>query len=309
VLRREQLKARTISPLSLLLLAGKTLDHSWRTYRGHRSLSEGAVLRRLTPRLERPIFLVGAPRSGTTFFGSCLASLPELSYHHEPVATKAAARYIYEQLWTEQQATRFYRRVYRWLMLVHLDGDLRFAEKTPRNCMILEFLDRAFPTAQFIHVIRDGRDAALSGTREPWLLARNADSGKYEPGGYPVGPYAQFWVEEHRREQFESTTDLHRCIWQWRRMTEHARQFGQRMPSTKFLEIRYESLVRQPTAVAERVLSFLNMERAVSTERFLHAVGRVRADSVGRWKNELSTDQLATIDTEAGALLRILGYS
>ena len=47
----------------------------------------------LDPRLHRPIFIIGAPRSGTTFLGSCLGRMPEVSYHFEPRLTKAAARW------------------------------------------------------------------------------------------------------------------------------------------------------------------------------------------------------------------------
>ncbi len=52
--------------------------------------------RALDPRLHRPVFVIGAPRSGTTFLGSCLGRLPFMSYHFEPRLTKAPARCVYE---------------------------------------------------------------------------------------------------------------------------------------------------------------------------------------------------------------------
>ena len=63
----------------------------------------------ILPSLEGPIFVIGAARSGTTFLGDCVGHLPEVSYHHEPPATKAAGRYVYEGLWGFERSRWFYR--------------------------------------------------------------------------------------------------------------------------------------------------------------------------------------------------------
>lgn len=69
-----------------------------------RSITARRLLRSLTPNLHRPVFLIGAGRSGSTFLGSCLGALPELSFHHEPAANKRAAPYVYQGLWTDHRA-------------------------------------------------------------------------------------------------------------------------------------------------------------------------------------------------------------
>ena len=180
------------------------------------------VLSTLYPRLDRPVFIVGAPRSGPTFLGQCIAALPEISYHFEPVATKAATRYVFEGRWGFARSRLVFRSVYRLLLQLYGEGDLRFSEKTPQNCFVIEFLARAFPDATFVHIVRDGRDAALSYSKKPWLLARSAGRGSREAGGYLNGPHARFWVEPDRRAEFESTTDFHPCIWAWRLHMESA---------------------------------------------------------------------------------------
>jgi hypothetical protein len=114
------------------------------------------VLASVLPGLKRPVFLIGAARSGTTFLGDCVGRLPEITYHHEPPATKAAGRYVYEGRWGFRRSRFFYRMVYAWLVRVELDGHLRFCEKTPTNALLMPFLGRAFPDAQFVHIIRDG---------------------------------------------------------------------------------------------------------------------------------------------------------
>ncbi|MGI8533961.1 MAG: hypothetical protein ACR2LP_03675, partial [Candidatus Limnocylindrales bacterium] len=94
----------------------------------------------IRPHLDDALFIVGAPRSGTTFLGDCIGRLPEISYHHEPPATKAAGRYVYEESWGSTRARWFYRSVYSWLIRVELDGHLRFCEKTPTNSLLIPFL-------------------------------------------------------------------------------------------------------------------------------------------------------------------------
>ena len=119
------------------------------------------------------------------------------------------------------QAGDFFRMVYRWLMRIYLDGDLRFAEKTPRNAIHVDFLVRQFPDAKFLHIVRDGRASALSGSKKPWMAAGAYQHGKkitYEPGGEVCGPFPRFWVEPNRAQEFLETTDIHRNAWAWRRL-------------------------------------------------------------------------------------------
>ena len=186
----------------------------------HRKMTSKRLSSSIFPSLKRSIFVIGAARSGTTFLGDCIGRLPEVTYHHEPPATKAAGRYVYEDLWGYRRSREFYRLVYRWLVRVERDGDLRFAEKTPTNIFLIPFLAQAFPDSQFIHIIRDGRDASSSHMHKPWLRAEDAWSGEREPGGYLHGPWPSFWVEPDRRDEFLHTSDARRMAWAWRRYTE-----------------------------------------------------------------------------------------
>lgn len=290
--------------------ARKTASADRRYYQPqNRPVSLNRLWHLIVPNLRRPIFIVGSPRSGTTFLGSCIGELSEISYHFEPVATKAAARYVYNQEWDFAKAKGIYQRVYAWLMRLHADGDLRFADKTPRNCFLIDFLHQAFPDAQFIHIIRDGRDAALSHSKKPWMQAAQAKSTKHEPGGYRYGPYARFWVETDRVAQFESTSDIHRCIWAWKRHTESVLQVTSQLSKQQYHELRYEHLVTNPNAEANRLLDFLGITAQTSRQRFYQAMSEARPDSVGVWKKELSTEQLRQVEQEAGSLLRKLNYA
>ncbi|MFB6279759.1 MAG: sulfotransferase [Salinibacter sp.] len=298
-----------VSTTDLLNWALLTLRRDWRQYEGaSRPLTWRRIEKSLSPTVRRPVFVIGAPRSGTSFLGRCIGRLPEVSYHFEPAATQRAAQHVYFDRWSFERAARVYRTVYRWLLRIHLDGDLRYADKSPRNCFLVSFLHRVFPGAQFVHIIRDGRDAALSHSKKPWLQAAAAASGEQGVGGHQFGPYARFWVEEDRVETFETTTDYHRCIWAWRRHVERALRASKELSPDQYHEVRYERLARAPTNTGMRLLDALGIHHEASRARLLDQVRTAHDESVGAWRRELSTEQWQTAREEAGAVLDRLGY-
>ena len=302
-------EAKPITLSNLLTWAIQTAKQDKGKYNSKsRSMSARRLWCMVIPNLQQPIFIVGSPRSGTTFLGSCIGELPEISYHFEPVATKAAARYVHEGKWGIIKARWFYRTVYARLMRMNVDGDHRFSEKTPRNCFLIDFLYQAFPDAKFIHIIRDGRDAALSHSKKPWLQAASAKSGRRESGGYFYGPYARFWVEPERKHEFETTSDIHRCIWAWRRHTETILSQAANLPRSQYYELRYEALVTTPKKEAEGLLNYLEIINPDSRNLLHEAFARANSNSVAGWQKELSPEQLKQVETEAGSLLQRLGY-
>jgi hypothetical protein len=261
------------------------------------------------PNLKKPVFVFGAPRSGTTFLGRCLAELPEFSYHYEPVLTKAAVRYVYTKQWNQAQAELLYKNVYQWLMRLHGDGDRRFIEKTPRNSFIVPFLYETFPDGRFIHIIRDGRDTAISLAKQPWYRNDSKGCGAKDGGGYPYGPMARFWVEPDQVDKFETTNDIHRCAWLWRVYVQTALKGSANLPSDQYYELRYEDLVTNPSEQANSLLDFLEVDDSTSRTQFSQfVIKKASRDSIGTWKLELSEAQKQEIEQEAGELLKHLGY-
>ncbi len=86
----------------------------------------------------------------------------------------------------------------------------------------LPLLERLFPDAQYVHLIRDGRDAALSFLR------------------MPEGTFTRTWAHPDTAAEFA-------CL--WRTEVAAARELGQRVGSFRYLEVRYEDLVAGPEAV------------------------------------------------------------
>lgn len=117
-----------------------------------------------------PIIILGAARSGTTLLAeTVLSNYSEIAYWNEPnfIWTYANA-YRKEDVFHAQDATEKIRKYItsRFLEYLQQHQGKRFMEKTPANVFRVPFILSIFPDAQIIHVIRDGRDVALSASNE-----------------------------------------------------------------------------------------------------------------------------------------------
>lgn len=288
-------------------------EWAWRTHhqldrrgdvcRGDPGLRDLPAL--LWPSLEDPIFVVGAPRSGTSFLGYAIGALPGISYQHEPTATKSAVRYVHEGEWSMRFARLYFKTVYRWLLRLTGEAGQRFAEKTPRNCLIVPFLAETFPDARFVHIIRDGRDAAVSLSRKPWL--QKGSDPEADSYVFPRGPYPRSWVEKHRRQEFRDTDDVHRCIWAWRSHVENARDGARHLDPDRYTEIRYEDLPTSHGEVAEHLADFLDLGPD-ARDALEEELSQAHGDSIGQWRDTFDEGERRTIEAEAGELLEELGY-
>ena len=179
-------------------------------------------------------------------------------------------------------------------------------EKNPENCFVVPFLVRTFPDARFVQIIRDGRDVAVSHAEKPWLSARSAGTGQRGRGGQAWGPWARWWVEPERADEFAAASDLTRTAWSWRRFTASARAALAELPADRVLTVRYEDVVQRPEEAARTIGGFFG--HAEPPESLRAALAAADPSSIGRWRTALDAAGLADVDREAGALLRELGY-
>ena len=167
----------------------------------------------------------------------------------------------------------------------------RWAIYDPDNLLYIPSIKADIPEALFIHIIRDGRDVALSlstmrGFR-PLFWDREAK------GLLPTAVY-----------------------WEW--MVRIGRQGGTRFPAD-YMEVRYEELVSDPRVVLKKLEPFLDHD--LDYDRIQGAsLGSLRESnssfpkandqrsSVNRWRETLSSHDLASIEAMVGAYLEELGY-
>jgi hypothetical protein len=236
---------------------------------------------------ERIVFVVDCPRSGTTFLGRAIGGLPGFIDLGEVTPWKEALPFA--------PTAADVRRILERVRLLGLARGLRCVEQTPETSHVLGAALEAYPEALAVHVLRDGRDVVCSLLERGWL---NAEKSGTDDAGLPYGAEPRFWVEPERREEFAQVSDARRCAWAWRRYVEAVRSAG---AGERLFEVRYEGIAK----VADRLAEFLGAN-VTSTHRSLDGF---RDSSIGRWKRELSAEQLADVEAEAGPLLRELGYS
>jgi hypothetical protein len=258
--------------------------------------SLGERLGRLDDRL---VFVVGSPRSGTTFLAGAIGSLPGFVDLGEVAPVKAS---VPELVALEpSEAARRLRRTLAVARRVGLVGTVRPVEQTPELAHLVDVLPLAFPRAQIVHIVRDGRDVVASLIDKQWLRpAGPRGGGGADDAGVAYGAYARFWVEPERREEFERTSDARRAAWAWRRYVTAVRGAD---PSP--FELRYESLSADPAGTARELASYLDAPE----DELAAALGSAHRGSVGRYRRDLDEGQLADVEAEAGDLLRELGYS
>ena len=235
---------------------------------------------------ERLVFVVGCPRSGTTFMGRAIGGLPGFVDLSEVTPWKAA-------LPTSPSAAEL-RSILERVRLIGLARGLRCVEQTPETSHVLREALEAYPQAQAVHAVRDGRDVVCSLLERGWL---NAGKAGGDDAGHAYGVEPRFWVEPERSEEFAQVSDARRCAWAWRRYVEAVRSAG---AGERLLEIRYENF----SSCAEELAAFLDAN--VSSAH--RALDGFRDTSIGRWRKELTPEQLADVEAEAGSLLAELGY-
>ena len=172
-------------------------------------------------------------------------------------------------------------------------GTERWAVYDPDNLLYIPDIKRDIPNALFLHIVRDGRDIAVSLKK----------MGGFRP--IPWGEPADL-----------SATALY---WQW--MVETGRHYGRRF-AADYLEVRYEELVAEPqrtlTAIGRFLDHDLNYERiqsaglgslSESNSSFRGQTDDAAAQPVGRWRQKLSPAEVASLESLIGECLQDCGYS
>lgn len=253
---------------------------------------------------ERPVFVVGSPRSGTSFTATAVGDVSGFADLGEVNALKAAVPALSAA--SPPAAAATVRAILRRSQRLGMVAGLRAVEQTPEATFLIPALAAAFPRGLFLHLQRDGRDVVSSLKASGWLRPSTEGGTARDDAGQPYGDHARFWVEPARRETFAVASEATRCAWAWRRYEETASTLLAGLDE-RALTVRYERLVLEPGAEAARVAAFLGIpEQESELER---GFGKAFATSVGRYARDLSSADIEEVEREAGALLRHLGYT
>jgi hypothetical protein len=171
-------------------------------------------------------------------------------------------------------------------------GTARWADCTPDHLLYMEEIKRQIPDALFIHIIRDGRDVALSYVKQGW--------------SYPLP-----WD----RDECLGVAGLY---WEW--VIRKGREQGKRL-GADYQEVRFEELITNPRETLSRLSLFIDHD--LDYERIQRAgIGSVSQPNssfageseeifnpVARWKTKMPPEQIAAFEELIGDFLLELGYS
>jgi len=172
-------------------------------------------------------------------------------------------------------------------------GVRRWAEKTPDHILCISQIKRLIPDSLVVHIIRDGRDAALS----------LANFGRIRPF---------FWQRGSKLLSFGA-------YWKW--MVRKGRATG-RIIGRDYYELHYEDLVEKPRETLAHLGDFIghNLDYERIAQVGVGSVSRpntsfqtlatpVGLSPVGRWRSQYTPEDLARFETLVGDCLEDTGYS
>jgi hypothetical protein len=170
----------------------------------------------------------------------------------------------------------------------------RWAVYDPDNVLHVEKVKRDIPNALFVHIIRDGRDIALS---------------LKKMGGFTPLP----WDRGHA-DSLVATS----LYWEW--MVKKGREHGHKFPSD-YIEIHYEDLLINPQPTLAKLGAFIDhdldydrIQRAglgrlsETNSSFREEGAKESINPLGRWKERLSPAEVAAIEATVGNCLEENGY-
>jgi hypothetical protein len=275
--------------------------------------------------MRAPVFIVGCPRSGTSFLYHLLLSAGGFAEFHtqmnvydvlEPIYgdlgvlknKKAAieewlrskgfqvsgldAREIEATILSECHGASDFLRI---IMeeIARAEGVDRWIDSTPTNVPHMLRIQKDMPQAQFIHIIRDPRDVALSLDKRGWVRPLPWDKNRSLPA---AGLY-----------------------WEW--IVRKGRNLGARL-APNYLEVRYEDLVQSPRDALAKIGKFIHQDLdydhiqktgigSVKTPltSFKEDLREGQFNPVGRWKDKFPASQLVEFEALIGDYMKELGYA
>jgi hypothetical protein len=289
-------------------------------------------------KIEKPIFIVGTGRCGSTAFHRLLGVHPQTMW-----LSGFAEEFPYRPRWNQWAVTAMgspaLRRIFGkrikpgenyGFWYAHAYGfaepgrDLVRSDVTPRvrqqmhaaiepmltsrrsrllvkltGWSRIGFLNEVFPDAQFVHIVRDGRAVASS------LLHINAWQwrGWYGPYSWRYGPLSG---EDQAAWEASGRSFVALAGLQWKIHTRAVEAARQALDPARFLEVKYEQFCEQPGDTCRRVIQFAGLEPSPEFERHV-AAARI-TDMSDRWRRDLSPEQQALLTGLLRNELQRYGY-
>jgi len=242
----------------------------WQTLWGRNPLTLGLLTLMPHGKVDRPIFIVGSPRSGTSVFSRYFGAHPELANWSEghclfdPFYFNRSSEHRWDaRVGTAIGSRRVRSNVYWFTKYIRARQRLpikRFTNKLPRHTVRIPWLLKVFPDAQFVHIIRDGRAVVRSMIR---VIEKNNLQDR------PLGSFARppGWQEYYQADPYEAHSR------QWVGLEEIVQKDLEGVSPDRIFRTKYEDFIRNTR----------NIMRDICTQFDLRADNK----AVNRWPEQL----------------------
>lgn len=292
-------------------------------------------------------FIIGSPRSGTTILGNILSHHPKIAEWYEPY-------YLWEKyfpvdsndIWQEnkinQKAIKSIHKEFR--IFREKAKKPIILDKSPYHAFNIKIINKIFPNAKWIHIIRDGRDVTLSIKKE-WIRRSLIVNKRDFRGMFLLAfkmlqrqPFLRYKIMAIYHEiKYISLNPLmyfNKSRWkgiaawgprfkdwekylqnysliefnamQWVKSVYAIRNFWPMLPEKNKIEISYENLLQFPEETLKKILDTLGIE---STSHFFEKIPKLNKDNFHKWAKEFSTEELLKIRPILSHLNSELGYA
>ena len=279
-----------------------------------------------------PVFVIGYKRSGTTVFRLMLNAHDELFIPTESEYIQRAPKVLGKRVFQTEDIDELLknlphgsfdlfmdREMMRPYLETALPGDVsvviaalyqacaeqlenpgaRWGDKKPQHWQFVDGLTRWYPDAQFIHICRDPRDVIAS-------------------------------IEQHLSDQVKGRGLLPAHIisaWHWNYVIKQMQRASERLPETRFTQVRYEDLMADTESELRRLCGFLEVPFMEQMTQFqdqakdkrvqghqddglhVNTAKEVTTKRIGRYQDTLCAKQVADIEAVAAVGMKIKGYA
>lgn len=231
-------------------------------------------------KVEKPIFIIGTGRSGTTILGVVLSLHKQVGFLNEPKAlwhaiypkedligsySQGDTRYRLETGDVTNLATHTAHRLFgTYLTAV---GSSRLVDKYPELIFRVPFVRQIFPDAKFIFLVRNGWDTCLSIDGWSKLLGTNVQNDTHDWWGLNNRKWhllieqiaATNSVFEHNLETIKGYSNhTHMAAVEWILTMQEGLKLVEQFPEVVYL-LKYEELVAQPENSLKQLLDFCEL--------------------------------------------------
>ena len=233
-------------------------------------------------KVEKPIFILGTGRSGTTILGIVLSMHKDVAFLNEPKAlwhavypyedvignyTRKKAFYRLDEKHVDENVKKYANRLYGFYLISTLSK--RVVDKYPEMIFRVPFLKKIFPDAKFLFLVRNG-----------WDTCKSIDTWSKRLGKEEQGEIHDWWGANDRKwnllveqivsenedlkkfideiKEFKNHTD--RAAVEWIVTMKEGLKVLEKYPQNTML-VKYEELVNNPEKVLNNILEFTELDK------------------------------------------------